>query len=71
MLKPDIKVYQEQKAAATGSSTSAVAAHQNLYRDANTLVYADHKPSEDAIDRVASKMNAEYAFPSSGQVISH
>lgn len=62
MLKPDLKVYQEQKALASGSSTSAIAAHQDLYRDANSLVYADHKPSEEAIDRVASKLNAEYVF---------
>jgi pre-mRNA-splicing factor SYF2 len=40
---------QEQKLAA-----------ENLYRDANTLIYGDNKPSEDAIDRVVSKINKEY-----------
>lgn len=35
-------------------------AHDNLYRDANTLMYGDSKPSEDAIDRVVSKINKEY-----------
>lgn len=31
----------------------------NLYRDANTLIYGDNKPSEDAIDRVISKINQD------------
>jgi pre-mRNA-splicing factor SYF2 len=35
-------------------------AAENLYRDANSLLYADNKPSEEAIDRVVSKMNQEY-----------
>jgi pre-mRNA-splicing factor SYF2 len=35
-------------------------AAEHLYRDANSLLYADNKPSEDAIDRVVSKMNREY-----------
>ena len=35
-------------------------AAESLYRDANTLLYADNKPSEDAIDRVVGKINAEY-----------
>ncbi|THH31837.1 hypothetical protein EUX98_g2356 [Antrodiella citrinella] len=34
-------------------------AAQSLYRDANTLLYADNKPSEDAIDRVMAKMNKD------------
>ncbi|KAF8624661.1 hypothetical protein AX17_006992 [Amanita inopinata Kibby_2008] len=34
-------------------------ASENLYRDANTLVYGDNKPSEDAIDRVVGKMNRD------------
>jgi SYF2 splicing factor len=42
---------QEQKLAA-----------ENLYRDANTLIYGDSNPSEDAIDRVVSKINQEYVF---------
>ncbi|KAH9942076.1 SYF2 splicing factor-domain-containing protein [Amylocystis lapponica] len=34
-------------------------AAENLYRDANSLLYADSKPSEDAIDRVVSKINRD------------
>ncbi|KAF8153141.1 SYF2-domain-containing protein [Crassisporium funariophilum] len=34
-------------------------ASENLYRDANTLIYGDSKPSEDAIDRVVSKINQD------------
>jgi len=30
-----------------------------LYRDANSFVYADHKPSDDAIDRVVGKLNLD------------
>lgn len=37
-------------------------AAESLYRDANSLLYADNKPSEDAIDRVVSKMNKEYVL---------
>jgi pre-mRNA-splicing factor SYF2 len=43
-------------------------AAESLYRDANSLLYADNKPSEEAIDRVIGKINQEYvvglhAFP--------
>ncbi|KAI0696523.1 SYF2-domain-containing protein [Cytidiella melzeri] len=34
-------------------------AAESLYRDANSLLYADNKPSEEAIDRVISKLNAD------------
>ncbi|EIW79687.1 SYF2-domain-containing protein [Coniophora puteana RWD-64-598 SS2] len=34
-------------------------AAENLYRDSNTLLYADNTPSEDAIDRVVSKINQD------------
>ncbi|KAI0080401.1 SYF2-domain-containing protein [Panus rudis PR-1116 ss-1] len=34
-------------------------AAESLYRDANTLLYADNKPSEEAIDRVVSKLNKD------------
>lgn len=37
-------------------------AAENLYRDANSLLYADNKPSEEAIDRVVSKINREYVI---------
>jgi SYF2 splicing factor len=35
-------------------------AAENLYRDANSLLYADNRPTEDAIDRVVSKINREF-----------
>jgi pre-mRNA-splicing factor SYF2 len=43
-------------------------AAESLYRDANSLLYADNKPSDEAIDRVIGKINQEYvaglyAFP--------
>lgn len=41
--------------AAAGSSEAA----EYLYRDANTLLYADSQPSEDAIDRVVNKLNTD------------
>ncbi|KAA1471919.1 SYF2-domain-containing protein [Dentipellis sp. KUC8613] len=34
-------------------------AADSLYRDANSLLYADSKPSEDAIDRVVAKINQD------------
>jgi pre-mRNA-splicing factor SYF2 len=34
-------------------------AHENLYRDANTLIYGDNKPSDEAIDRVVGKINKD------------
>jgi hypothetical protein len=37
-------------------------AAENLYRDANTLIYGDSKPTEDAIDRVVGKINQEYVL---------
>ena len=49
----------------SASSSSSVAqrlASEDLYRDANTLQYGDNKPSEDAIDRVVSKLNNEYVI---------
>ncbi|PPQ92183.1 hypothetical protein CVT25_008957 [Psilocybe cyanescens] len=44
----EVAISQEQRLAA-----------EDLYRDANTLIYGDSKPSEDAIDRVVSKINKE------------
>ncbi|KAF8895839.1 SYF2-domain-containing protein [Gymnopilus junonius] len=34
-------------------------AAENFYRDANTLIYGDNKPSEEAIDRMVSKINKD------------
>ncbi|KAF8653666.1 hypothetical protein AX16_003817 [Volvariella volvacea WC 439] len=41
------------------ASTSQQLASENLYRDANTLIYGDNKPSEDAVDRVVAKINKD------------
>ncbi|THV05710.1 SYF2-domain-containing protein [Dendrothele bispora CBS 962.96] len=41
------------------SSLEQQLAAENLYRDANTLMYGDSKPSEDAIDRVVAKINKD------------
>ncbi|TRM66906.1 SYF2 splicing factor-domain-containing protein [Schizophyllum amplum] len=75
LIKPDLTAYEEQKAQALagGSSSSALVrredggeviptaneAHDALYRTANTLLYGDHKPSEEAIDRVVGKVNRD------------
>jgi pre-mRNA-splicing factor SYF2 len=37
-------------------------ARESLYRNANTLIYGDNKPSEDAIDRVVGKLNQECVY---------
>jgi hypothetical protein len=53
---PNILTNNIIAASASGSAAEA------LYRDANSLNYADNKPSEEAIDRVVSKLNQEYAI---------
>ena len=52
---------RDQSLVVSSSAASTLAA-EALYRDANTLAYGDSKPSEDAIDRVVSKINQECAF---------
>ena len=44
-----------------GSSTGGqmIPGGEMLYRDASSFVYADHKPSDDAIDRVVGQINQE------------
>ncbi|KAG0141779.1 hypothetical protein CROQUDRAFT_67939 [Cronartium quercuum f. sp. fusiforme G11] len=69
-LKPDLASYNKQRTVADGtalastSSSSGIsvvqkAASENLYRDMNSLVYADHRPTEEAIDRVVGKLNLD------------
>jgi len=41
------------------SALAQQAASELLYRDANTLLYADNKPTEEAIDRVVAKLNTD------------
>ncbi|KAG9122769.1 hypothetical protein FRC07_000711 [Ceratobasidium sp. 392] len=72
LLKPDLAAYNAQKEAAlgqgsssalqsfsSGSTSNALTASEHLYRDANSLLYGDNKPSEEAIDRVVSKLNLD------------
>jgi pre-mRNA-splicing factor SYF2 len=49
-----------QSLALAGPSSKGLTASEDLYRGADTLAYGDHKPSEDALDRVSSKINQEY-----------
>ncbi|WWC58380.1 uncharacterized protein I303_100920 [Kwoniella dejecticola CBS 10117] len=46
-------------AVASSSRSGALTASEDLYRGADTLSYGDHKPSEDALDRVAEKINKD------------
>lgn len=48
--------------AIAGPGPSGLSAAEDLYRGANTMAYGDSKPSEDAIDRVVSKINKECVF---------
>ena len=50
----------QQLAQKGGSSSKGLTLAEDLYRGADTLAYGDSKPSEDAIDRVTAKINAEY-----------
>ncbi len=64
VFKPDRAAYRAQRDAAEASSALAAgsagnALADNLYRDVNTFAYADHKPSEEAIDRVIGKLNVD------------
>lgn len=73
-LKPDLKSYNAQRSEAlgltngsasnevatiAGSSSEVARANEMLYRDANSFVYADHKPTEEQIDKVIHKMNMD------------
>ncbi|GAA5901377.1 hypothetical protein JCM8208_001782 [Rhodotorula glutinis] len=70
-FKPDLLAYKKQRdgeqatsSALTASGSGAgevgpVIDPNGLYRDANSFVYADHKPTEDQIDRVIGKLNSD------------
>ncbi|KAF5365323.1 hypothetical protein D9758_005418 [Tetrapyrgos nigripes] len=60
-LAPGTLTQFDPKAGPASSPTSLEQqlAAENLYRDANTLMYGDSKPSEEAIDRVVSKINRD------------
>ena len=69
-IKPNLVNYNKQKEQAlglpsgtlsqstelTGQDTSS---SLDLYRDADSLIYADHKPSEEDLDRLTNKVNDE------------
>lgn len=52
----------EGSSAVVPTSQEQRLAAENLYRNANTLIYGDNKPSEEAIDKVVSKINQECAL---------
>ncbi|GAA6057641.1 hypothetical protein JCM3770_000277 [Rhodotorula araucariae] len=70
-FKPDLLSYKKQRDAELSTSTALAASGSGsgevgpvidpngLYRDANSFVYADHKPTEDQIDRVIGKLNSD------------
>ncbi|KAI5994468.1 SYF2-domain-containing protein [Pisolithus albus] len=70
-LKPNLEVYNKQKEQVLGLAAGTLVEPQMVptaerrmavdafYRDANTLLYADNKPSEEAIDRLVSKLNQD------------
>ena len=49
-----------QSLAVAGPSNKGLTAAEDLYRGADTLSYGDNKPSEEAIDRLTSKINQKY-----------
>ncbi|KAF9653698.1 mRNA splicing factor SYF2 [Thelephora ganbajun] len=49
----------EGSSAVTPTSQEQQLAAEKLYRNANTLIYGDNKPSEEAIDKVVSKINQD------------
>ncbi|OAX31259.1 hypothetical protein K503DRAFT_814208, partial [Rhizopogon vinicolor AM-OR11-026] len=59
LIKPDLAAYSRQKDVVVTSTEQRMAA-ESFYRDANTLLYADNKPTEDAIDRVVGKIDRKY-----------
>ena len=72
-LKPDMAAHNAKRDAIAQDAMSGTLMHagpsgvggavsrasEALYRDANSFVYADHKPNDDQIDRVVKKLNDE------------
>ncbi|KZT43397.1 SYF2-domain-containing protein, partial [Sistotremastrum suecicum HHB10207 ss-3] len=54
-----VKTGESGSKALVPTSQQQQLAAESLYRDANTLIYADNKPSEEAVDRVVSKINGD------------
>lgn len=76
--KPDLALYNLQKEQALGlepgTLTSQVSTSkamqrmktmdgETLYADGNNLSFAEHKPSEEAVDQVIERLNKEYVSP--------
>lgn len=59
----------EGSSAVVPTSQEQRLAAENLYRNANTLIYGDNKPSEEAIDKVVSKINQECVLLCSYQLL--
>ncbi|EAU83920.1 pre-mRNA-splicing factor SYF2 [Coprinopsis cinerea okayama7 len=55
----DVVASSSSSALQAVSSEEQRIAAENLYRDANTLIYGDSKPSDEAIDRVVGKINKD------------
>jgi hypothetical protein len=58
-----VKTSEEGNQQVATTSIQQQLAAANLYRDANSMLYADNKPSEEAIDRVVAKINKECVVP--------
>lgn len=52
-------VHGSTSSRAPGNGSMVRSGPESLYRDVNSFVYADHKPSEEAIDRVIGQLNAD------------
>lgn len=48
-----------QSSAVVSVSHEQQMAHDGLYRDSNSLIYGDNKPSDAALDRVVNKIDEE------------
>lgn len=65
-IKPNMASYNKQKEQALGLPPGTItdelanpdkSSTVDLYREADSLIYADHKPSEEDLDRLTSKVN--------------
>ncbi|KIM27800.1 hypothetical protein M408DRAFT_329751 [Serendipita vermifera MAFF 305830] len=55
--KMSLTAAAKDQAVMVSGATASGSVAEGLYRDANSLSYADNKPSEEAIDRVVNKLN--------------
>ena len=64
LLIPSLLLINTESRFQDGSAHQQQVAVEGLYRDANSLLYADNKPTDEAIDRVIGKINDEYVVGS-------